>query len=145
MDGDGINGTIAGRGPGGRFAAGNPGRPPGTRHKTTQAILTLLDGEAVALTRKAVELALSGDVTAMRLCLDRVAPAPKDAPISFALPPLADAQDAAKAMAALVASVASGEITPGEAASVASLIETWRKAHETGEMEDRVAALEQRA
>jgi hypothetical protein len=48
-------------------------------------------------------------------------------------------------LAALVASVASGEITPGEAAGVASLVETWRKAHETGEMEDRVAKLERRA
>jgi hypothetical protein len=143
MDGDGINGTIAARGPGGRFAAGNPGRPPGTRHKTTMAIQQLLAGEADGLTRKAVELALGGDVMALRLCLDRIAPPPKDAPIVFALPPLTCAQDAARAMAALVASVASGEITPGEAAGVASLVETWRKAHETGELEDRLTALEQ--
>jgi hypothetical protein len=32
----------------------------------------LLDGEAEALTRKAVELALDGDASALRLCLDRV-------------------------------------------------------------------------
>jgi len=32
-----------------------------------------LEGEAEALTRKAVELALEGDVTALRLCLDRIA------------------------------------------------------------------------
>jgi hypothetical protein len=145
MDSDGINGAIAGRGTGGRFAAGNPGRPPGTRHRATQAILTLLDGEAEGLTRKAVELALNGDVAALRLCLDRIAPALKDAPVQVALPPLTCAQDAARAMAELVASVASGEITPGEAAGVASLVETWRKTHETGEMEDRLTALERRA
>ena len=35
----------------------------------------LLDGEATALTRKAVELALAGDPTVLGLCLDRtVAP-----------------------------------------------------------------------
>ena len=48
--------------------SGNPGgRPPGARNRKTLAAAMLLDGEAEALTRKAVELALSGDPTAMRL------------------------------------------------------------------------------
>lgn len=49
---------TAGRTSTGQFAAGNPGKPRGTRHKATQAALALLDGEAGALTRKAVEMAL---------------------------------------------------------------------------------------
>ena len=56
----------------GRFARGNPGKPKGARHKATQAALMLLDGEAEALTRQAVELALAGDTTALRLCLERI-------------------------------------------------------------------------
>jgi coenzyme F420-reducing hydrogenase gamma subunit len=142
MDGDGINGTIAGRGPGGRFAAGNPGRPPGTRHKTTQAILTLLDGEAVALTRKAVELALSGDVTAMRLCLERIAPVRRDGPVMFALPALTCAADAARAAAAILGAVAEGELTPTEGASIMALVETWRRTFELTQIETRLSALE---
>ena len=43
----------------GKFASGNPGRPKGSRHKTTLAIQALLDGEGEALTRKAVEMALA--------------------------------------------------------------------------------------
>jgi hypothetical protein len=39
---------------------------PGTRHKATRAALALLSGEVDKLTRKAVELALAGDVTALR-------------------------------------------------------------------------------
>ena len=53
--------------------SGNPaGRPRGCRNRSTQAAQLLLQGEAEALTRKAVELALGGDPTALRLCLDRV-------------------------------------------------------------------------
>jgi hypothetical protein len=139
---DGINGTKAGRGPGGRFAAGNPGRPPGTRHKATQAILTLLDGEAEGLTRKAVDLALAGDVAALRMCLDRVAPARKDAPVTFALPAMTCARDAAQAAGAVLGAVSEGELTPTEGAHVMALVETWRRTFETTEIEARLAALE---
>ena len=56
------------------FATGNPGRPKGARHRVTVAAEALLDGEAEALTRKAIELALAGDTIALRLCLDRIIP-----------------------------------------------------------------------
>ena len=95
----GNNGQKTGRDASGRFAEGNPGRPRGARHKATQAALALLDGEAEALTRRAVELALEGDTTALRLCLERIAPPRKDAPIQFDLPPMETAADAAKAAA----------------------------------------------
>jgi hypothetical protein len=129
----------------GAFAPGNSGKPKGARLRATMAAAALLDGEADGLTRKPVELALAGDVTALRMCLDRPAPAPKDTPAVLALAPLTGAYDEAQPMAALVASVASGGITPGEAAGIASVGETWRKAHETDDMEDRPTALKQRA
>lgn len=41
---------------------GNPaGKPKGTRHKATLAAEVLLNGEAEALTRKAIELAKAGE------------------------------------------------------------------------------------
>ena len=50
-----------------RGRSGNSlGRRVGCRNKTTIAAATLLAGEAEALTRKAVELALVGDPTAMK-------------------------------------------------------------------------------
>jgi Family of unknown function (DUF5681) len=55
--------------------SGNPaGKARGTRNKVTLAIEALLDGEAEALTRKAIEIAKGGDLAALRLCLDRLAP-----------------------------------------------------------------------
>jgi hypothetical protein len=45
---------------------GNPrGRPAGSRHRTSLAVEALLEGEAEGLTRKAVEMALGGDTTAL--------------------------------------------------------------------------------
>src|SRR6056297_858504 len=82
----------------GRFGPGNPGRPRGARNRATQAALALLDGEAEALSRKAVELALGGDPTALRLCLERIAPPRKDAPVSFEVPEMTSAADVAEVM-----------------------------------------------
>jgi Family of unknown function (DUF5681) len=47
--------------------SGNPdGRPRGSRNVTTVALETLLDGQATALTQKAIDLALTGDMAALR-------------------------------------------------------------------------------
>jgi hypothetical protein len=54
----------------------------------------LLDGEAEALTRKAMQLALAGDITALRLCLDRIRPPRKDRPLSL-MRPIANAASGA--------------------------------------------------
>ena len=67
---------ITGRKQDGRFAPGQSGnqrgRPKGARNRATQAAETVLLDEAEALTRKCVEVALAGDVTALRLCLERI-------------------------------------------------------------------------
>jgi hypothetical protein len=74
------------------------------------ALEALLDGQAEAITRKAVEMALEGDTTAMRLCMDRILPARKERPVMFALPKLETAGDAVKATAALAEAVELHEI-----------------------------------
>ena len=64
--------------------SGNPdGRPKGARNATTLALEALLDGQANALTQKAIDLALTGDMAALRLCLDRILPPRKDRPVMF--------------------------------------------------------------
>lgn len=135
------------RGPGRPFPpgqSGNPkGKPKGCRAKVTMDVLALLDGEAEALTRKAVEKALEGDMTALRLCLERLAPPRKDSPVTLAgLPKIKSAADLPKATAKILEAVAKGIITPSEGQALAGLIEGHRKALETAELEARVAALE---
>lgn len=126
----------------GKFAPGNPGRPVGARHKTTQAILSLMEGQGEALTQKAIDMALDGDTTALRLCIERIAPTRKDAPVQFDLPKMETADDAAKAAGSVLASVAAGDLTPTEGAHVMALIETYRRTLETTELEQRITALE---
>lgn len=134
-----------GRNSDGTFAPGNPGKPRGARHKATRAVLELLHGDAEGLTRKAVELALDGDTTALRLCLERIAPPRKDAPVQFDLPAMESAQDAAEAAGAVVRAVSQGELTPVEGAGVMTLVDAYRRTLETTEIEKRIAALEKRA
>lgn len=137
------NGSKTGeRNPDGTFASGNPGRPRGARHKVTQAIETMLEGQQEALTQAVIDKALEGDVTALRLCLDRIAPARKDAPVSFTLPEIETAEDAAKAARAILKAIAQGDVTPLEAATVMAVVEQFRRTLETTEIERRIAALE---
>lgn len=126
----------------GTFAPGNPGKPKGSRHRATQATLQLLDGQAEQITKKAVEMALEGDTTAMRLCIERIAPTRKDAPVQFDLPKMVAAQDAAKAAGSVLDAVAEGNLTPTEGTHLMALIETYRRTLETTELEKRITALE---
>ena len=139
------NGTSTeGRNADGTFAPGNPGRPVGARHKTTTAILSLMDGQGEALTQKAIDLALDGDTTALRLCIERIAPTRKDAPVTFDLPEMSGASDAATAAGAVLASVSQGELTPSEGAHVMGLIDSYRRTLEITDLEQRIAALEEK-
>ncbi|MEQ3708490.1 MAG: DUF5681 domain-containing protein [Tateyamaria sp.] len=131
-----------GRNPDGTFAAGNSGKPKGSRHRATQATQRLIDGQSEAITRKAVEMALEGDTVALRLCIERIAPARKDGPVKFDLPSMQTAQDAAKGAASILAAVSDGDLTPTEGAQVMALVETYRRTLETTEIEARIAALE---
>ena len=125
------------------FPAGNPGRQKGTRNKATLAAEALLDGEVTALTRKAVDMALAGDTTALRLCLERIAPPRKDRPVPFTLPKMESADDAVRAGAALLQAVAQGELTPMEANELGRLVESYVKALEVSDLAKRLDRLEQ--
>ncbi|MEO6151657.1 MAG: hypothetical protein ABIT09_07735 [Croceibacterium sp.] len=128
----------------GTFAKGNRlgGSRVGSRHKTTLAIEALLEGQHEALTKKAIDLALTGDGPALRLCLDRIAPARKDSPVCFQLPPIKTAADTVSASAALMEAVAGGDVTPDEAGRVMALLTAHRALVEVGDLEARIAALE---
>jgi hypothetical protein len=123
--------------------SGNPaGRPRGSRNRTALLMENLLSYEAEAIGRKAVEMAIKGDMAAIRLCMDRLAPPRKEEPIAFELPPLEKPADSVAAAATLVAAVAEGELTPSEAAQLAKVIEVYVRAIETKVFDERLASLE---
>jgi hypothetical protein len=102
---DGIAPKAPGRVRGRPFEKGRSSSPPGRRvgcpNRTTIAAASLLAGEAEALTRKAVELPLVGDWTALRLCIERVLRQCRERAVKFALPPIESAADIVPAMKAL--------------------------------------------
>ena len=110
----------------GRFVKGGTGRPKGSRNKVSIQVDGLLDGEAEKLTRKCIELAMSGDPTALRLCMDRIAPVRKGRAI-----PKLERKDGEGSVEALLRAVLDGEITPDEGQSVVDLIESAARAAAT--------------
>jgi len=123
--------------------SGNPaGRPRGARNRTTMLMQDLLADHAEAIGRKAIALAQEGDIAAIRVCMDRLAPARKDEPVAFDLPLLDTAADSVAAAASIVAAVAAGELTPSEAAELAKVIDVYVRALEAKGFEDRLAKLE---
>jgi hypothetical protein len=123
--------------------SGNPsGRPKGARNKTTIAVEGLLDNEAEALTRKVIELALAGNMAAIRLCFERLLPPRRDRGVAFDLPKIESAADAVAASGAVLESCAAGTLSPSEAVEVMRSIETHLRAIELRQIETGMTALE---
>ncbi|WP_035881628.1 DUF5681 domain-containing protein [Cupriavidus metallidurans] len=123
-------------------ASGNPaGRPKGTSDRRN-SLRELLQPHAADLVKKAVELALAGDTTALRICVDRIIPAvkAKDAPISLSGLSGSLADQGRTVLDALAA----GELTPDEANAVMGVISAQARIIEVDELEKRIAALEGR-
>ena len=106
------------------------------------AVEELLEGQSKALTQKAVEKALEGDMQALKLCLDRICPPRKSRPIRIELPKVVTAADVTAAHGAVITAMAQADITPDEANTIAGVLEAKRRAIETVEIEERLARLE---
>ena len=106
------------------------------------ALEALLDGEAEELTRKAIEMAKTGDPAALRLVIDRIIPPRRERPIVFDMPKLESPADAVKATAALVEAVSVGDITPGEASELSKLVDGFTNALKAEDLQKRVGAIE---
>jgi hypothetical protein len=120
--------------------SGNPsGKPKGCRNATTILFDELLKANAKELIEKAIEMAKGGDGPALRLCIERLAPARKDRPVWFDLPEMKEAKDAVNASAAIVAA---GELTPTEAAELSKVVDGYARTLQAAEFEERISKLE---
>lgn len=100
--------------------------------------------EAEVIARAVIDKAKGGDPTAMRLCIERIAPLRKGRPMAFPLPATKTPDDIVGALGAVVSLMAAGELSPEEAEAIASVVEIKRKAIETQEIDERLRDLEQR-
>jgi hypothetical protein len=114
----------------GKFAPGNTfgkGRPVGARNKASLMAEVMLDNEAEALTRKLIDLALGGDLTAIKLCLERIIPPRKERPIIFDLSEIKTSEDVYNARSSILDAITTGEITAHEATNLCTLIDEQLK------------------
>jgi hypothetical protein len=122
------------------FANGNPGRKPGSRNRTTLLTAALLGGEAEELVRKALEIAMAGDVGMIKFLLGRILP--RERPVKLDLPRMESADDAVEALSKVISDVADGRMTPSEGAVMATLINSCARAIEMADVVKRLDALE---
>src|SRR5438034_1391488 len=74
----------------------------------------------------------------MRLCIERILPTCCERAVRFALPPIESAADIAPAMKAVTSALAAGIITPGEAGTIAAVVDTFVRAIETSDFDRRL-------
>ncbi len=119
--------------------SGNPkGKPKGAKDKRTE-LRALLQPYAGKLVKKAVDMALSGDTAALRLCIDRLIPPIKARETPISLPHVNDLVRQGKT---ILAELCASEITPSEASRLMQVLTGQARMVESGELEKRIAALE---
>ena len=138
--------TQAKRSSPGRYlpgASGNPkGMAQGYRHPKTVILQALLDEDGPEVARAALKLAKQGNVAALRLVMERLLPPSRRRTVSIDLPKIVTPADVPRALAAVTAAAAAGQITPDEAAAFGSLISATRQALELAEIDLRLRKLE---
>ena len=134
--------------PNGRWKAGQSGNPAGRkvgqRHRSTVILEKLMADDAKAIVATVLLAATAGDMTAARMILDRVVPAPKDRylTMSITLPDTNSPEGINAAQGVIVAAVAAGDLLLSEGAALSALVEAQRRSVETNELASRIAALE---
>ncbi|MEN8132727.1 MAG: DUF5681 domain-containing protein [Pseudomonadota bacterium] len=122
-------------------SSGNPrGRPRGIADRRT-ALRSLLEPHSEALVQKAVQLALAGDTTALKACLDRLIPPirPVDAP----LPIDGLSGTLTEQGNATIQAMAEGRLGPADAAHILSSLASQVRLAEMDDLEKRMSKLEE--
>jgi hypothetical protein len=127
------------------FEPGNAlgrGRPKGSRNKAKSPGQDLLDEYAPHLVRKCIALAMHGDRSALRICMERISPARQEACIRMSLPPIRTAQEVDKAAEKVTQALGRGHITPAEGAKMMTILESRARIIEKVDWESRIEKLE---
>lgn len=117
------------------------GRPKGVEDKRS-ALRALLEPYAPKLLDKLVELALAGDGSALRICMDRLIPALKTRDEPVKLPGVGGTL--LEQGRAVLAAVNEGTIGPDQAASLMQALSAQSNIVKVDDLERRVQALEEK-
>lgn len=126
---------------GSRWKPGQSGNPGGRPRRIGQ-VRALLEPRREELVNQAIELALGGDVAALRLCLERLSPPLRPTTEPVEIPGLADASTLTEKCQVIVAAVGNAQISPTVGSELLSAMGNLARAVEADELMRRVAALE---
>ncbi|RZI41511.1 hypothetical protein EGT07_18190 [Herbaspirillum sp. HC18] len=101
-----------------------------------------MEQEVEAIARVVTDAAKDGDLQAARLVIERLVPPRRERPIAMDLPEIKTLDGVSDAQAAILQAVAVGDLLPTEGTILSNIVEQRRKAIETQELEQRIAALE---
>jgi hypothetical protein len=127
------------------FEPGNTfgqGRPPGSRNRETAPEKQIFQEYKPHLVRKLIARALEGDVPALRICMDRIMPAPRDACVPIKLPKIKSAGDVATAAEKVTRNIGKGVLSPAEGETIMNILESQSRVIESAGTEKRVETLE---
>lgn len=95
--------------------SGNPkGRPYGVKNRVSVVVHEIFEREAPAIIYKLIELAKSGNISAIKLILDRICPISKDADLKFKLPEIDNRDGINKAKAEVQKDFIDGKLSVSE-------------------------------
>jgi hypothetical protein len=103
-----------------------------------------MEEHGVPLIKQCKLLALKGDPTALRLCIERLLPPSKPLNNRFRMPPVRTREDMAEVVPALMGEVAPGRLSIEDAEALARILETHQQAMSAAEFDARLKALEER-
>lgn len=127
--------------------SGNPrGRPKGAINHVNRRIKQLMEARADEVVEAALDRAIAeGDAPIIKMILDRLSPAPSHPPRDpYPLGDLDSIEQCTVEMKRLAATVAVGEIDEDHASEIASRIRDAARLLSSGELEQRLKALEAR-
>jgi hypothetical protein len=102
----------------------------------------LLEEYEPHLTRKLIALALEGNAQALRICMERLMPAPRDAYVPLSLPKIKSAEDVANAAEKVTRGIGKGVLSPSEGERIMNVLESQSRVIESAGTEQRVQKLE---
>lgn len=125
----------------GQFKPGQSGNPAGRPKGAVSSLRKTMQAHAPELIDKAVELALEGDTTALKMCLERILPAlrAEAAPMSIELPAEAGIAGTSRL---LLEAAARGDIPADVAAQLMGAMTQLANQTLADDINDRITALE---
>ena len=126
--------------PGNKFGKG---RPQGSKSKAQLALEEIGFEYAESVFMKTLQLALQGDLGAIKLILDRVYPVRKGARHPLDLPPITDIFALNAAYTQVTELLSKGDISAEEALALAHFLELRRKTFESVDLKQQIEELKE--